>query len=279
MKTKLFKTALFYSVILFLSLLILGQTAWSGSSDTFILWPLYPKLEIQSVHVDFDNNLILIKGQGFKKEAFPLVTLGGVYLRVESYTRNEIVTDLPADLPYGDYKLVVYAGHNDYMQDECSVFIGDPESQGLQGPPGPQGPQGPQGPAGPQGPQGLQGPQGEQGPQGLRGEKGEKGDKGDPGLQGPSGITSWAIVYGFGTVVTTPSSSTAEFEGRALCGEGFVVTGGGFFAPKPVRIKENRPLDDGTGLYVVVTTWAGEPPPDPSSLKVYGVCVQVQQVQ
>jgi hypothetical protein len=291
MDRKPFKMTLSFSLVLFFSILIFGQCAWGDSNVSTSHWPQRYRLEIQSVHVDFDNNLILIEGLDFNRGIRPVVTLGGIYLTVKSYTRNEIIADLPADIEYGDYRLAVYSGHGENMQDEFFVTIDDLAFEGLkalQGPPGPEGPQGPQGPQGPTGPsgaQGLPGPQGTIGPVGPQGEKGGPGPQGDPGPQGEPGpagpqgspgVSGWAIVHGYGSSVASPSTATAEFEGVALCGEGSVVTGGGFFAPRPTRIKENKPLDDGTGWRVVVSTWGGESLPNASDLIIYAVCIKIQ---
>jgi hypothetical protein len=273
MDRKPFKMSLSFTLVLVFSILILGRWAWGDSNVSSKNWPHRHKLEIQSVHVDFDNNLIYIKGQDFNKGVFPVVTFGGIYLTVKSYTRKEIVANLPEDIPYGDYKLVVYTGRGENMQDECSVAMGIFISQGtldspiLQGPPGPEGPQGPQGPQGPIGPRGLQGEKGEPGPQ---------GEPGPAGPQGSPGISGWAIAYGSGSPVASPSTATPEFEGVALCSEGSVVTGGGFFAPRPTRIKENKPLDGGAGWKVVVSTWGGESLPNASDLIIYAICVKIQ---
>jgi hypothetical protein len=264
MDRKPFKMTLSFSLVLVFSILIFGQCAWADSYVSSSHWPHRYKVEIQSVQVDFDNNLILIKGQDFKKGAHPVVTLGIFDLTVKSYTRNEIIAELPADIEYGDYKLHVYTGHGENMQDEFCVTIDDlafEELKALEGPQGPAGPQGPIGPIGPKGEKGDPGPQGEPGP---------------VGPQGPSGMTGWAIAYGYGSAVASPSTVTPEFEGVALCGEGFVVTGGGFFAPRPTRIKENKPLDGGTGWRVVVSTWGGETLPNASDLIIYAICIKIQ---
>jgi len=282
--------------------LILSQSAWSGPLDSLNYWLHHQKLEIQSVQVDFDKDLILINGQNFKRGAFPVVALGGINLKVISYNRNQIVAKLPAGIPNASYKLVVSSGHSDNSYDECFIAISylsakDTEvSQGIpgpQGPPGSQGPSGPPGAQGPPGPQGLSGLPGApglpgtQGPQGIQGPKGEKGDTGPQGLvgaqgpqglvgpqgpQGPSGISEWEMVISNNGVL---NSSNTEVTGGALCSEGFTVISGGFSAPKIVRVRENRPLDDGKGWFVVISTWSADVL-NPSDLEIYAVCVKVQ---
>jgi hypothetical protein len=288
MDAKTCRKILSFSVILLF--LVLGQLVWGAAPDSKTDCAPYQKLEIQSVHIDYENNLIFIEGKGFNKGTFPMVTLGAIPITVASYTRNEIVATLPADVPYGDYKLVVSIGYGNERNDEFFVAIGgaDPEGplgpqgpEGPQGPPGPQGPAGPQGPTGPQGPQGPQGPtgpqgtQGVQGPQGLQGEKGETGPQGPTGPegpQGPPGVTEWIIIQSDNGVLT---SNNAEVTGSASCPAGYRIVGGGFLAPKLVRIRENRPLNDGSGWSVVVNNWGSEPL-TLTDFKIYAVCIKLQ---
>jgi hypothetical protein len=91
---------------------------------------------IQRVYVDLDNNLMFVTGENFDNGAFPEVSLGGINLKVNSYTRHEIIAGLPSGIPDGDYKLVVYTGHAVKQYDAYIVTIG---AVGLQGPPGPAG--------------------------------------------------------------------------------------------------------------------------------------------
>jgi hypothetical protein len=303
MNTKPSKKTLLCSVIVLFSVLVLGQLAW-GWDDWEWHRHCYIELEIRSVYVDFDRNLVLIHGQHFDNGGFPAVTLGGIPLRVKSHNRNEMVAELPTDFPDGDHKLVVSTGHDDKCKDQYCLTIG---AVGPEGPPGPQGSQGPKGPpglqglkgdkgdkgdpgligppgppgpsgvTGPQGPQGLPGVQGlpglqgEQGLQGLKGDKGDKGDIGDPGpqgLSGPPGIIEWEIRSnnkgGF------DQYNPNEYIVTAKCGDGYGVTGGGF-SSYSLSIISSRPLADRSGWYVAGTMGDGEP-----SLTVFAVCAKIK---
>jgi len=76
------RITLSYSVILLFSILILGQPAWSGSPDSLNHWPHNLKLEIQSVQVDLEKNLILIKGHDFNIGHSPLLPSVGSGLKL-----------------------------------------------------------------------------------------------------------------------------------------------------------------------------------------------------
>ena len=99
MDERRYRITLSYSVILLFSILILGQPAWSGSPDSLNHWPHNLKLEIQSVQVDLEKNLILIKGHDFNIGHSPIVTLGGIRLKVASWSRNQILAYFPAGIP------------------------------------------------------------------------------------------------------------------------------------------------------------------------------------
>lgn len=270
MSEMILRKAFVKSVTLLFSVLVWGQPAL-GCDDSQWNRACYVEPEIESVHVDFDNNLVLIHGKHFKDGASPTVNLGGLDLKVRSYTRNEIVVKLPADFPDGDYRLIISTGHNDQCKDEYCLTIGAVGPEGPMGRPGPQGLQGPMGPQGAQGSQGPLGPPGLQGLPGEPGSKGDKGDRGDPGPQGPpgpAGIIGWEIGWAKGTVnLYNPS----EYSGTATCKKGYKVTGGGY-SSSSLSVKITKPLSDGSGWYVVgVIAEDGEP-----TLTIYAVCAQVQ---
>jgi hypothetical protein len=258
MNTKPSKKTFLCSVMVLFSVLALGQLAW-GWDDWAWHRHCYIELEIRSVYVDFDRDLVLIHGQHFDNGGFPAVTLGGIRLKVKSHTRNEIVAELPKDIPDGDHKLVISTGHDDKCKDEYCLTVG---AMGSEGPPGPQGLPGVQG---------LPGLQGEQGPQGLKGDKGDNGDKGDPGpqgLSGPPGIIEWEIRSNNRGALDQDNPN--EYVVTAKCGNGYRVTGGGF-SSYSLSIISSRPLQDGSGWYVAGTMGDGEP-----SLTVYAVCAKIK---
>jgi hypothetical protein len=285
MNTKPSKKTLLCSVIVLFSVLVLGQLAW-GWDDWAWHRHCYIELEIRSVYVDFDRDLVLIHGEHFDNGGFPVVTLGGIRLKVKSHNRNEIVAELPTDFLDGDHKLVVSTGHDDKCKDQYCLTIGavgpegPPGPQGLKGdrgdsgaigPPGPPGLQGSQGPQGLSGGQGPPGLQGEQGLQGLNGDKGDKGDKGDPGAQGLSGpqaTIEWEIRSN--NKGGLDQDNPNEYVVTAKCGDGYRVTGGGF-SSYSLSIISSRPLPDGSGWYVAGTMGDGEP-----SVTVYAVCAKIK---
>ena len=110
---------------------------------------------------------------------------------------------------------------------------------------------------------------------GLVGAQGPQGPVGPQGPQGPPGIVELETVISNNGVVNS-SNCEPIVTGSALCSEGFTVISGGFSTPKIVRIRENRPSDDGKGWFVVVTPWGWEPSPDYSDLEIYAVCVKVR---
>lgn len=143
---------------------------------------------IREVFVDFDQENIVIIGEGLGGDGNILVNLGSFgSLPIISRDAGMIVTGFPfIGLPPGDYLLSILT---DKAIETYNLTIGPVGPEGPEGPDGPEGPQGIQGPPGPQGeqgpigpvgPQGEQGPAGPVGPQGEQGPQGEKGDPGDP---------------------------------------------------------------------------------------------------
>jgi len=132
----------------------------------------------------------------------PFVILGelGMLDLCGPASSEEIVAILPADIPAGDYRLLVTTGRRSRCRDEFDLTVaaagipGPPGPEGPQGPTGSPGPEGPQGaagtvgPAGPEGPQGPTGPPGPEGPLGPAGAEGPEGPTGPPGPEGPQGV-------------------------------------------------------------------------------------------
>jgi hypothetical protein len=267
MREILFKKFLVKSLTLLFSVLVWGQPAL-GREDLRWEWKTcYGHPEIESVYVDLDEDLVHIlhiHGKYFKNGTFLKVNLGGLDLKVSSYTRDEIVAEIPAaDFPDGDYRLIVSTGYGDRCEDEYCLTVGGAGPEGPMGPQGPQGEQGPQGAPGPPGPQGLPG---EPGPKGDKGDRGDPGPQGLPGLGG--GIIGWEIGWAKGAV---NPYNPKEYSGTATCKEGYKVTGGGY-SSNSLSVKISKPLSDGSGWNVVgVILEDGEP-----TLSIYAVCAQFQ---
>jgi hypothetical protein len=250
-----------FGLTLLLAIFILGNSAL-GWEDCRRFRSCNQKPEIESVYVDFDNEVILIHGNHFKQGHSPTVILGSTELTVKSYTQNEIVAELPelsADFSDGDYRLIVSIGHGDNCKDEYCLTVG-----GAVGPEGPTGPQGPKGDKGDKGDTGLQGPQG------------EKGETGPQGPAGPPSIIRWATVTKDG--VLNASVEPKEIVGYATCPDGYKVTGGGFRGSYYLRIRASHPSDDGKSWFVTGTYLEEENgiPEYKPSLKIFAVCAQVQ---
>jgi hypothetical protein len=264
MKRNSFIKILLQCIILLFFLSITWESAWGWE---FKNWPCRFRPEIESVHVDFDQNLITIIGHNFDTRSFPLVTLGDIDLKIKSYNQREIVARLPENIEDGDYKLVVSIGRGNKCQDEYCLTVG---AMGAEGPPGPQGPQGPQGPKGDKGDTGMPGPQGERGLPGPPGPQGQPGPQGPEGPAGQPGVLGWLIL----SVKANINTVSRQIEGSALCPAGSSVTGGGFWGPSSVRIYGSMPLKVENGWYVI-GTWVGEAPPT-NLVDVYAVCAQPQ---
>ena len=134
MITKLFEKAFFVVGILFLSMLMVGQTATAAQ-------PPGGHLNITAVFVDCDTDEIeiVIVGEDFDFGPGPLsVTLGnfGALPIVGTPTGNQIVVEGPDGLcaEPGDFLLTVATGNGQSQSDEYDLTIG---AVGPQGPPGP----------------------------------------------------------------------------------------------------------------------------------------------
>ena len=159
MNTRFLWRILLSSVILFSILTMIGQAAlaakWGGT-------PSGEDLEITSVYINLDTNILTIGGRNFLNGDYPVVTLNGGTLTVTSVTNSEIVAEFKLseegdEVPEGDYLLTVTTGNSAHQFDKYNLTFGAVGLQGPQGEPGPQGPQGPQGPEGPLGPAGVTG--------------------------------------------------------------------------------------------------------------------------
>ena len=127
------------------------------------------------------------------------------------------------------------------------------------------------------------------GPPGPKGDKGETGQQGAPG----SSAGGYEIVM---KEVSRPGSNVGQFvEGTASCPAGKVAIAGGFRTsksftvfppgfppPPPVEVdhastvalmRDNRPLDDGTGWYAAANIDPDGTNSSTVHLQVYAVCV------
>ena len=188
MDTKFLKKVFLVVGILFLSMLMVGQTETSAK-------PPGGQLNITEVFVDCDVDPpeIEIFGEGFDFGPGPLsVTLGefGELTIIETPTGEQILVQGPSILceEPGDFLLTVSTGKGESQNDKYDLTIGAVGPQGPQGADGAPGPHGEQGPAGPQGIQGEKGPAGPQGVQGEQGPAGPEGVQGEQGPAGPEGV-------------------------------------------------------------------------------------------
>jgi microcystin-dependent protein len=255
-------------------------------------------LNVVQVIVDdpIDPTSITIVGEDLDFGTGPLTVTLGEYvdpLVVTSATATEIVAQLPASIPEGDYLLTVSNGTGQSQNDEYDLTIGfgpqgeqgklGPQGeqgklgpQGEQGKPGPQGeqgkigPQGEQGKIGPPGPPGPQGVQGKEGPQGEQGKIGPQGEQGKIGPQGPVGGTGNNVIY------TQPTGSNVQpylgiYHSIALVGlfpsrnsEPFIgeIRMFGFnFAPRGWAFCDGQllPISQNTALFSLLgTTFGGD---------------------
>lgn len=117
-------------------------------------------LPITSAEPDDEHGRLVIRGPDFGTTT-PTVTLYGFTLPVHSFTRTEIVTDLPDAVPPGTHALVVIRHSPPPAVGAFVVTIGAVGPAGADGVPGPQGEPGD---AGPPGPPGMNGERGDPGP-------------------------------------------------------------------------------------------------------------------
>ncbi len=184
------------------------------------------QLQIVSAFATFDvpGDFLEIIGVGFDN-GDPSVTLGGIALPVLNLDANNILAELPAGLPAGDYLLIVSTVNSDDDDDDD----GGGENVlydltiGAVGPVGPQGPQGKPGEQGSQGKPGEQGSQGKPGEQGSQGKGGPPGTPGPPGPPGPGTAGTLSCVTRTGNIPPQPGGVVT-----LGCEAGEVATGGGF---------------------------------------------------
>ena len=122
--------------------------------------PNAASLLINEMFVDFGGTCsgvpeIVIAGENFDRGDTPVVSIGDFpnpLVLCGTPTANEIVAELPADIPDGDYRVAVVTGRSLTALDTYDLSIGAVGPAGPQGPSGPQGPRGEIGPPGPAGP-------------------------------------------------------------------------------------------------------------------------------
>jgi len=186
-------TALIGGVILLL-ISIAAQSAWAAANNANSATP--PELFITEAFITFadatcsDSDTVTITGTNFLNGDPPVIVFGefGVLTTLcVAATDTELVGELPAALPDGDYRVEVSTGNGVVNYDAYDLTVG------AVGPTGETGAQGPQGKLGDTGPQGVQGKLGDTGPQGAQGKLGDTGAQGvqgklgDTGPQGPAG--------------------------------------------------------------------------------------------
>jgi hypothetical protein len=145
---------------------------------------------ITRADADFAAGILFIHGESFGAARSPSVTLGGVRLRVLSYSTTDVVAQLGNGFIPGSYPL-----HLDTFRQrrEGAVWSAALDvTLGAAGPKGEKGDKGDRGDTGPQGPRGEKGDTGSQGSQGEKGDTGPQGPQGEPGPQGPPGVSNVA---------------------------------------------------------------------------------------
>lgn len=263
MKGMIFKKAFLLGGIFLLATFMLAQSSWGCDDDDkdkrdcdhHDKWDCHKQCQppkIQSVDVDLENKEIVIHGENFNSGANPpVVTLGGsTKLEILTYTGNEIVAELPVpeDIPNSDYRLVVSTCHDSackdkyckdhgpnckckYCRDHCSKCKDKYCKE--------------------------------------NGYKCRCKDRYSLTILGPSGQLGT-----IGSVIVTTDGkqiSTSEFEGYALCDQGYTATGGGFKSIN-LKIAESRP--DGNGWYVLGRI-AFDKETEPT-LTIYAVCARIR---
>ena len=190
---------------------VAGAAAFAGANKANS--PVSRELFITQILVDFDGTCsgvpeILITGGNFDNGDPPMVTLGEdpTTLAVCSGSATEIVAELPAEVPDGDYRVAVETGPSVRHYDAYDLTIG------AVGPVGPEGPQGADGPPGLKGEKGDTGPRGADGPEGPEGPAGPTGEQGDPGEPGPPGSGIQAVTFHQAVAECRPDGCTSPPE-------------------------------------------------------------------
>jgi hypothetical protein len=273
MKGMIFKKAFLIGGIFLLATFMLAQSSWGCDDDDkwdrdchdrwdcdHQCWSCNPP-KIQRVFLDYnpDSETFIrfwIWGKNFDKGAPPAVTLGGEFdLTVREHYNDYMVAALPMSeeegFEFGDYRLVVSTCHDSkckYCKDYCSKckdkhcrdYCSKCKDRYCK----------------------------------------NKYCKDDeykckckdrysltiPGPSGQLGTIGSVIVATDGKQI-----STNEFEGYALCDQGYTVTGGGFKSIN-FKIVESRP--DGNGWYVLGRlAFDKEIAP---ALTIYAVCAKIR---
>ena len=107
-------TTFLKKTVLCVGIFVLTLTMY-GSFAMAAKWADTPSgldLMITSVYVNFESapETIIINGQNFNNGYPPVVTLGGKPITVQSYTAVQIIAQLPAGTPDGDYQLTITTG-------------------------------------------------------------------------------------------------------------------------------------------------------------------------
>lgn len=275
MKGMTFKKALLLGGIFLLSTLMFAQLSWGCDDDDKRDCddhdkPCHPP-RIQRVFLDYQTDSIVFEifGKNFERGAPLVVTLGGIYdltVDEESTDDNRITATLSKlaekKFEFGDYRLVVSTCRDSackdkycknhgpkckckYCKDDCSKCK----------------------------------------------DKDDKDNEcrckdrysltiaGPPGP--PSGITLTTVPQ---PVVFTDTEGTLTIEGRAVCSQGGLVTGGGFSCPDCsksfLNIRVNGPLQDPSGLtsgWHLVGDYTGLGDGRQRTLTIYAICAQGQQ--
>ena len=269
-----------------------------------VVRPYHPvNLLITAVFVDFENSIIIIKGDHFERGYDPIVHLGetlaqGSILHKQrdcnqftGFTGGDYGRRLSVDRCYGPFnqplRFLCPDHHVRWRSGTASSKSPDlrahrdrrdrwarqvlEECRGLRVSAGATGPIGPQGAQGPAGSTGPIGPEGSAGPQGLPGEKGEQGLQ---GLQGSPGIS------GYEKKSNRPGVREHAHDGDTYvlgvdCTAGKSVLGGGAYILQrwPTADALQWSFCNGLGRQVVLYEGEGITGVD---AEVYAICADIQ---
>lgn len=103
------------AILVLIGLGLLTYAAYAGSGSPRSLPPV-----IQSTTADFNNNVMVITGRNFGS-APPIVRLANHVLKVESFSANEVVVNLPRGIRPATYSLTVTASGSHKVSSD--IFI------------------------------------------------------------------------------------------------------------------------------------------------------------